>query len=585
MAQAVVERSADAIDQTEPEAGASARANRLPVTRGELVTLLLILALAALLRLVNLPARGGWDADQGDQMLDVWRAVHSGQLPQLGPLSSVRTFHHGALTYDLWLPPVWLGNGDPMLVLAQTAAGGILLVALVWWVARTIGGRSAGLSAACLAAISASLIEYSVSLWNPTLLEPGAGLAILGTWQAWRLRSPRWWLVAAIGLAVVMQAHIAGAMMAIPIVTAFVASLWRGPTGTRRRQLAWGISGAGLVFLTYIPFIAYELGHGFTETRAVVAYFSSPGAASRFVPPLRVLVGGIRVLAWPLTRWPLVERQSAFLVATAVAMSIAFGLAWRALVVRRALAAERSRAAGTVTPQAAPPDGGSAAERPRAERPTPHGRAADGPSLAHQRVGLAMVIAGLCLMVVVPSLALKNVSEIQELPTEQYHAATDPLVLVAAGLVLGGLWQTRRAWRGLPLGRAVAVTLLAALAAWNAYHWPPLTAADGGWPAAQAAARRLEQDAAGTPMALVPLFEEKGDGAYRYPLLYDGVALVEPEAATTVVLLCDSYWLDGCGGSAEQDWLAGNAAGQGLRLIDRFEPAPDRLLSVYRRGP
>jgi hypothetical protein len=94
----------------------------------------------------------------------------------------------------------------------------------------------------------------------------------------------------------------------------------------------------------------------------------------------------------------------------------------------------------------------------------------------------------------------------------------------------------------------------------------------------------LEGDAGGTSMALVPLFAEKGGDAYLYPLTRDGFTLVAPERATTVVLLCDTFWLEGCGGAAEASWLATNAAGSGLTQKDQFPAAPDRILTVYRRG-
>ena len=84
---------------------------------------------------------------------------------------------------------------------------------------------------------------------------------------------------------------------------------------------------------------------------------------------------------------------------------------------------------------------------------------------------------------------------------------------------------------------------------------------------------------------MVPLFEAKGTSAYAYPLERDGLTLVQPDLATTVVLLCDSFWLKGCGGSQEDGWVLENAAGQGLHMVDRFPAAPDRLLTVYKRGP
>lgn len=43
-----------------------------------------------------------------------------------------------------------------------------------------------------------------------------------------------------------------------------------------------------------------------------------------------------------------------------------------------------------------------------------------------------------------------------------------------------------------------------ALIAWNVAHWPSWTAYDGGWPAAQQSATRLERDAGGNSIALAP---------------------------------------------------------------------------------
>ena len=42
--------------------------------------------------------------------------------------------------------------------------------------------------------------------------------------------------------------------------------------------------------------------------------------------PVRVLVAGIRILAWPLTGWPLIGLRTAFPMAGTVAVSMVFGL-------------------------------------------------------------------------------------------------------------------------------------------------------------------------------------------------------------------------------------------------------------------
>jgi 4-amino-4-deoxy-L-arabinose transferase-like glycosyltransferase len=143
---------------------------RLGVGGRELACVAGIVAAAAAFRFANLPVRGGWDSDQGTEMLALRDALATGHLPTFGPeaISVTSSFHHGALYYDLLLPAAWLGNGDPTWVVGEVALLGLLVVLAIWWIARSIAGTPAGLAAALLAAVSASLIGYSTFIWNPT---------------------------------------------------------------------------------------------------------------------------------------------------------------------------------------------------------------------------------------------------------------------------------------------------------------------------------------------------------------------------------------------------------------------------------
>ncbi|MGA2512227.1 MAG: hypothetical protein ABSG37_01220 [Candidatus Limnocylindrales bacterium] len=554
-----------------PRRAASWPAGRLAASGRELACLGAILALAAALRFVNLPARGGWDSDQGTSMLDLHRAISTGQLPTFGPLSSLLTFHHGALYYDLLLPAAWLGSGDPTWVVAEIALLSLLVVPIVWWIARSIGGPAAGLTAALLAAVSASLIGYATFIWNPTLVEPGAAVAFLGAWQALRTRRAGWWVLSAVGATVAMQAHVAAAMIALPLTLAFLLDLRLGPPARRIRIVAWGLIGVGVLVVSYLPLIAYELGHNFAETRGILAYFTDTSSVSTAGPVQRLILATVRIIAWPLTRWPLVDRIAAVPVAFMVASSILIGLAWRL----------------GATSQAREPEGPDPASGSAATSLTARSAGAAEPALpwGGEGFGVRVIVGWLLILILALGLGLRSVSEIQSLPTEQYHAIVDPLVLVAAGLVVGGLWkQGRQRWMTISR-RIVALAALGLVLTWNVGHWPPLTSPDGGWPAAQAAATRLERDAGGSAIAIVPLFAPAGSDAYLYPLERDGVTAVAPDRATTVVLLCDSTWLTGCGGSAETSWLATDPAALGLTRIDRFAAAPDRIISVYVRVP
>ncbi|TAL09189.1 MAG: hypothetical protein EPO00_06225, partial [Chloroflexota bacterium] len=103
------------------------------------LVLLVILAVAAVARIPGLATRGDFDGDQGHDLLVLLRFVRDGQVPLLGPPTSIGEFHHGAAYYFLFAPLAWLSNADPMAILAGMAALGIAAVGVTWWLARAVG--------------------------------------------------------------------------------------------------------------------------------------------------------------------------------------------------------------------------------------------------------------------------------------------------------------------------------------------------------------------------------------------------------------------------------------------------------------
>ncbi len=514
---------------------------------------------AAFARFHDLETRAGWDSDQGAEMLALWNALHTGAIPQLGPIASAGTFHHGALYYDVLLPGAWLGGGDPTWALAQIAAGGLLVVPMVWWVARSIGGPAAGLAAAVLAATSGGLVVFATLIWNPTLIEPGAALALLGAWQAWSSRNPAWLLAAAAGTAVAMQAEMAAGAIVFPMSLVLVSLLWRGPAGQRRRIAFWGAAAVAVIVATYVPFILYEVGHDFAETRAILAFLTAPGQQASHSLAYRLAVTGLRSVAWPLTGWP--RWASDLPLAIGVVGALAAGLAWRLVAT---VMPRRRQAPGAA-------DGAAVASTTSAS-----------PQL-RERDGTWLVVGCLGALILALGLGMSNTSAIVPEFTEQYHSVADPFVIVAAGLVLGSVWRLSSHGRlaGV-LGRVVWVAALVAAVHYGSAQWPPGPNASS-WSSAQTAANRLERDASGKSIALVGLPNDRSTDAYGYPLVLDGIAMVTPDRASVLVVLCDSSSSGSCGGPAEDAWLATQSNATGFDLLDRFTAAPDRLLSVYGR--
>ena len=504
------------------------------------LVLLGLVLVAAALRFVNLATRGTWDADQGHDMLVLRGLVRFGELPLLGPPTSIGDFHHGVLYYYLLAPAAALTGADPLGVVAAIALAGVAAVAVTWWLARAIGGPVAGAVAGLLMAVSASAVDESTFIWNPNLIALTASIALAAAWRAWTGGRPGWWVVAGLGVIATMHCHVLGSVLLPPVLGLWIADVRRRPAGPERsaRIRACAIA-AVLLVLSYVPLAIHELTFDFSETRAALGFISGGGEPSSLALPLRFLIVGLRVLAWPLTGL-VTDAPIAALVAAGLVIAL---LAWR---VRSASGTERTAApwfAGT---------------------------------LAWTIVALTVAASG--LGTVVPGL-----------PNDHYHAFADPIVFVVVGLGTAALvrWRPRQQSVAAPSAAAIggpvaAVALVAVLVVFNLTRQPPAVVADGGWPAARMAADRILASTGTAPIDLLSLPRFKSPDAVGFPLVAAGahVAIVGVSAAPPArVVLCDARFESTigapCGGPAE-DALAGGAGG-----VDRFEAAPGRWVSIY----
>lgn len=549
------------------------------LARRELIVLLAILALAAILRLPGLDQRGRWDADQGHDMLVLRALATQGDVPLLGPPTSIGTFHHGAVYYYLLAPAAFLSGSDPVAVTGEIALIGIAAAAATWWLARLVGGPLAGMAAGLLAAVSPAGIDESTFIWNPNLIPLAAALAFGGAIRAWQTGRPRWWLLAATGTMVTMQCHVLGVVILPPLALAYLADLRRtrrGPGPSLRPLVMAGLGSLLIIAAGYVPLLIHELGHDFSETRAIVAYVTGGGGASVVGPTGRVLMVGLRSIGWPLAG--LVSDHPA---AMAVALVVAAALIGLAVLPGRT--GGRTEARWT----------------------------------AGWLVGtLAWSILALALFA--PSLAVITPG----LPNDHYHAFLDPLVLALTGVGLARLAASSGGGAGLRIdgdlppasaarpgsavrvsrtalvagaaGRVSAASLGLVLIVTAVITWPPATADDGGWRLVDAAAARVVQETtAAGEVALVGIPPFKSADALRFPLERRGLVPLPPGAASAgaagaTVVVCDPLFDEvvgaPCGGAAEDRWLA--ATGADLRLRDRFEAGPRRIISIYQApGP
>lgn len=504
----------------------------------DLAVMLGLVGLAAALRLPNLATRGTWDADQGHDMLVLRTWVQDGIVPLLGPPTSIGDVHHGALYYYLLAPAAFLTGGQsPLAVVVLIALAGIAAVAVTWWLARSIGGPVAGLVAGLVLAVSGSAVDGSTFIWNPNFIALSSAIALAGAWKAWSTGRPRWWIVAALGIAVTVQSHVLGIAMA-PIVGALLVMDWRRRTGSERAAvMRAGVAWVAIVVASYLPLVIHELRYDFSELQAALAYLRGGGDPTAAGPLGRFPIVSLRVVTWPLSG----------LITEAVVPAVVAAIAVVTIVVLRWRASE-------------------SAER-----------------LAVRWLGLGLLWTCVFLTLAAPSLAVV----IPDLPNDHYHAFADPMVVVIIGLGAGAAWRATPG-PGLPafVPRALAAAGVIVLCGWNLSTQPPAVNPDGGFPLAAEAADRIVATTGAEPIALRSLPEFKSGEAYAYPLVRDGHTVLVVKGgyeASNLVVICDAQFEAAigaaCGGPAEDRLLADE--GPGLTLADRFEATPGRTISVY----
>jgi 4-amino-4-deoxy-L-arabinose transferase-like glycosyltransferase len=535
-----------------------------------------LLLLAALMRLPDLATRGTWDGDQGHDMLVLRLLVRDGIVPLLGPPTSIGDVHHGAWYYYLLSPAAAVTGGDsPLAVVGLIAVAGIAAVGVVWWLARSIDGPVAGIVAGLIMAMSAAAIDESTFIWNPNLIALSSAVALAAAWRARSGGDRRWWIVAAIGTVVTMQCHVLGIALLPIIGVPFLIDHRRRPMG----RVTWGI--AAVFVIAYVPLAINELTTGFAEAQAALDYLAGGRGGSDVAIPVRFGIVALRVVSWPLTGL-ITDGFVAGSLALVTVVAIVVALGWLR---------PRMSDAGTET-------------------------------LAVRWLGLGLVWTAAFLAIAAPSLA----AVVRGLPNDHYHAFADPMVFVLVGLGVARTVDAARSARASGAERVAPATILTlgaglaviALLGWNVVHRPPAVHRDGGFPAGAAAADLVEGalTAGGAApddvVRLRSLPDFKSTEAMVYPLARLGRPYVgdtpkgvapgsatAPATATSpaapatatagLVLLCDDLFRDplgaACGGPAESS-VTPDAGGTAWGpLLDRFEAAPGRFVSVYGPGP
>ena len=218
--------------------------------------IIVLTLLAGFLRLYRLGPGLQFLGDQGRDVLVMYRLLVQGDLPFIGPITSVGGFYLGPLYYYLMAPFLWLARFNPVGPAAATAVLGIITVPLLYLVAKAFYSRRVGLWAAGLYALAYIPISETRSAWNPNPM-PLAALGIIYGFYTKNL------LLAAMSLGVAMQFH-------YMIVFLGPWILWQLYLNRRQWKNILLFAAVGLMLMT--PLILFEIKNNWLNTSGLIEF-------------------------------------------------------------------------------------------------------------------------------------------------------------------------------------------------------------------------------------------------------------------------------------------------------------------------
>ena len=239
-----------------------------------LILLVFILVVAIFLRLYKIEDYMTFLGDEGRDVIIVREILH-GNLTLLGPRTSAADFYTGPIYYYMMAPFLLLANYNPVGPAIMIALLGIATVFLIFKFGKVWFGEKAALVAASLYAVSPIVIAYSRSSWNPNPM-PFFSLVILYLLYV-GVKKPSVKLFLLIGFlyGIAFQLHyieiIIGVVMAFFVLIGNIIHDKKNIFSKLVKQYLSLL--VGFIF-GLSPFLAFEVRHGFPNTRTVISFIT-----------------------------------------------------------------------------------------------------------------------------------------------------------------------------------------------------------------------------------------------------------------------------------------------------------------------
>ena len=225
-----------------------------------------ILCLGAYLRLYKIDQYMTFLGDEGRDVIIVRDMIIGHKWTLLGPTASVGGFFMGPIYYYFMLPFLWAWKLNPVGPAIMVALFGIATIYLIYHIVSEMFSKRAGLFASLFYALSPVVISYSRSSWNPNIVPFFAILLVYFLWRTVLDNKPYLLFAAGLCAGIGVQLHYTFLFLLV-FAAAWILLFFR----SRKYFTTYAAGIAGFI-VGFSPFLAFELRHGFSNSRAIWSF-------------------------------------------------------------------------------------------------------------------------------------------------------------------------------------------------------------------------------------------------------------------------------------------------------------------------
>ena len=230
----------------------------------EYILVTIILAVSFVLRVFRVNEILNFNYDQGRDALVVWNLIHSHKFFLIGPTTGLPGIFRGPFYYYLIAPFYYLGKGNPIWPAVMLAIMSVMALGLMYYLAKKIGGKTAGFIALILGTFSFEVIYASRWLSNPT---PMLFLSMILVLSMFLIQNKKKWawiiLSLVLGLSFFSFGS-SGEFFYFPAVVIFAIWQFFLKKGGIKNipDLKIILISVGVFLLTFLPLLIFNFKHG-----------------------------------------------------------------------------------------------------------------------------------------------------------------------------------------------------------------------------------------------------------------------------------------------------------------------------------